>query len=172
MKWKKIKGYEGIYDLCDNGQLYSHPRPRTSGGYTFGIDNGDGYFVFKLTKDGKTKKVLCNILVWETFVGPIPEGYDVHHKNRNRNDNRLENLELIEKRKHLEIHKNDRLKSVKKSLSRKVCQYTLDGILVAEYESLREASRITGINISGISCCCNKKQKYKSAGGFVWQFVA
>lgn len=30
----------------------------------------------------------------------IPEGYDVHHKNRDRADNRIENLELMRKDEH------------------------------------------------------------------------
>lgn len=38
-------------------------------------------------------------LVWETFVGPIPKGYDIHHK-QNKHLNSLENLECVEQSLH------------------------------------------------------------------------
>jgi hypothetical protein len=34
------------------------------------------------------------MLVWETFVGKIPKGMVVHHKNHDKRDARLSNLEL------------------------------------------------------------------------------
>ena len=39
-----------------------------------------------------------------------------------------------------------------------------------EYESAREAERITGIGHSKIMNCCKKVPKYKTAGGFYWNF--
>jgi hypothetical protein len=34
-------------------------------------------------------------LVWEAFNGPIPDRLEVNHRNGNKRDNRLENLELV-----------------------------------------------------------------------------
>ena len=42
--------------------------------------------------------------VWEQNVGPIPEGYDVHHKDKNFLNNNLENLELVEHKTHCRAH--------------------------------------------------------------------
>ena len=53
------------------------------------------------------------------------------------------------------------------SLYRPVVQLTLDGTLVAEYNSLAEAEKQTGVNYCGIKQCCNGK--CKSAGNFVWK---
>ena len=50
--------------------------------------------------------------------------------------------------------------------SKPILQYTLDGQFVAEYMSMKEASRQTGICISSISDCCNNK--LKTAGGYKW----
>ena len=46
-------------------------------------------------------------------------------------------------------------------------QYTLDGEYIAEYNSAREAIRVTGI--TGISRAVNPLDKRKTAGGFVWK---
>lgn len=34
-------------------------------------------------------------IIWETFYGEIPEGYQIDHINTIRDDNRLENLRLV-----------------------------------------------------------------------------
>lgn len=52
--------------------------------------------------------------------------------------------------------------------SKPVCQYYMDGILVAEYESAAEAMRITGISSSQIGRCC--KGYNSSAGGYIWEY--
>ena len=46
-------------------------------------------------------------------------------------------------------------------------QYTKDGIFIAEYTSIKEASRKTGINEGNIGA--SSRGKLKSAGGFLWK---
>lgn len=46
--------------------------------------------------------------VWEQSHGPIPDGYHVHHVNHVRNDNRIENLELVLGRRHNKDHTQER----------------------------------------------------------------
>jgi hypothetical protein len=43
--------------------------------------------------------------VWEDAHGPIPEGHHIHHRDRNPSNNTLENLELIEGKSHISLHK-------------------------------------------------------------------
>ena len=59
-------------------------------------------------------------------------------------------------------------KHVSESLSKKVCQYDLNGNLINIYNSSVIASKISGVVNSNISRCCNGK--LKSAGGFVWRY--
>lgn len=43
-------------------------------------------------------------LVWERHHGPVPEGYDVHHKDRDKLNNAIENLEMLSKVRHKREH--------------------------------------------------------------------
>lgn len=56
------------------------------------------------------------------------------------------------------------------ALSKIVLQFTKDGQFIAEYPSIAEASRQTGISQSHICSCCGGKQK--TAGGFIWKYVS
>lgn len=43
-------------------------------------------------------------IVWEEHNGPIPEGYEVHHRDENKRHNKIENLELLTSLEHKRIH--------------------------------------------------------------------
>lgn len=52
----------------------------------------------------RRRKIAVHKLVWIAKHGLIPRGYDVHHKDLNSLNNRLSNLELLEKHIHLQLH--------------------------------------------------------------------
>jgi len=58
-----------------------------------------GYYYAPMYNDADrpNKKLFYRLhrLVWETFVGAIPKGLEIHHKNHNKSDNRLKNLALV-----------------------------------------------------------------------------
>lgn len=172
--WKPVPGYEGLYDLRSDGLLYSHPRNTTKGGFSYGSYNGTGYLYKSLYKNNKPTIKGMHKWVYETFVGPIPKGYDIHHKNGNKTDNRLENLELVKNEIHRKMHykeKDEKMhKASIKRCSKPVLQYTIEGEFVAEYPSAREAERKTGINNANIIDCCNGKRYHKTAGGSIWKY--
>lgn len=57
-----------------------------------------------------------------------------------------------------ELHKAH-IQAAHKADMKRIRQYTVDGVLVAEYESIKAAERITGINRGGISACINGRQQ-------------
>lgn len=70
------------------------------------------HFDKKFYKDHKTgywistqvPKIRAHRWVWNNIHGKIPVGYHVHHKDENKSNNSIENLELIEGHRHLSIH--------------------------------------------------------------------
>ena len=70
--------------MFQSGEL----NPNWKGGKTKTVD---GYIRFSA---GENRYKLEHRVIWERERGPIPEGFDVHHKNEQRADNRIENFEL------------------------------------------------------------------------------
>lgn len=70
---------------------------------------------------------------------------------------------------------NSNIKPLRKSkrdysnLYKRVAQYSLQGDLIAIYESVTQASTVTGIGRSAIGQCCNKKSK--TSGGYIWKYA-
>lgn len=59
-------------------------------------------------------------------------------------------------------------KKSKKVTSKKVYQYSLEGVLIKEYNSTRDAERKTGVNHGNISKVCNGA--WNHAGGFIFSY--
>jgi hypothetical protein len=90
----KIKGYEK-YSVSDTGFVRNDKTKKVKSFYP----NGMGYRRAQLYKNGKTELKFIHKLVYENFVGDIPEGMVVKHKDGNITNNRLENLTLTERSK-------------------------------------------------------------------------
>ena len=54
---------------------------------------------------------------------------------------------------------------------KKVGQYDINNKLIAEFNSIIEASNKTNISFRSIGRVCNNVKYYKTAGGFIWKFV-
>lgn len=61
--------------------------------------NKSGYYA--LTSNDRC---LLHRYVWEKEIGPIPPGFDIHHKNLDKSDNSIGNLECLSKSNHTRIH--------------------------------------------------------------------
>lgn len=60
--------------------------------------------------------------------------------------------------KFTELHKAN-LQAAHKADMKRIRQFTVDGVLIAEYDSIKAAERTTGINRGGISACINGRQQ-------------
>ena len=105
--WKQIPGYEGLYEAGDLGQIrrvpgtHSHARHGESGSRFWPgrilkpRPAGLGYLAVNLSKEGIVKSIKVHKLVLLAFQGKCEERLQANHKNGNKHDNRLENLERI-----------------------------------------------------------------------------
>lgn len=70
----------------------------------FGIARLDkGYWRINSEKEGNLGKLLHR-LIYEKYYGKIPKGYVIHHKDGNKVNNDISNLEMIEASKHNKFH--------------------------------------------------------------------
>ena len=87
---KEIKDFPG-YTITDDGKVisYKYKKPRVMKTWL----QKSGYENIKLCKNNITYHFLIHRLVAEAFL-PNPNNLpEVNHKNKNRSDNRVENLE-------------------------------------------------------------------------------
>lgn len=174
--WKPVENYEGIYEVSNLGRVRSLERYVQNHGVLElrkgrilkpGI-SGNGYNYICLSKNGNRKWCGVHRLVAQAFI-PNPNNLPViNHRNEVKTDNRIENLEWCTYKYNNEYSGN--IEKWINSNKKKIIQLTKNGEFVAEYESAREAERITGIEHSNISGCCLKKYGFKSAGNYKWKF--
>ena len=58
-------------------------------------------------RNGKT----IHRMVWEYYNGEIPEGYVIHHKDENKLNNSIDNLQLLTRKEHKILHMKDTILS-------------------------------------------------------------
>lgn len=66
--------------------------------------NAHGYYTITSVKEGYHHKILHRLIWEETHNCKIPKGYVIHHKNKNKLDNRPENLECLPLSTHASLH--------------------------------------------------------------------
>lgn len=181
-KWKNVVGYEGQYLVSDKGNVMSLPRAIDgNGGSHYEIDgrtlkkkkDAKGYDRVFLSKHNDDKFIPVHRLVAMAFI-PNPEGKpQVNHKDGNKTNNSVGNLEWCtngENQKHaykmgLNVHSDDAGK-------KKVAVEQIDlitGDVVATYKSMSDAERVTGIQKTNIRKVVNGERPH--AGNYGWRKV-
>ena len=160
-EWRDAKEYEGKYQVSNTGKVKSLNYRNTGKEKIMKPqDNGKGYLFVQLCKDGKVKNCRINRLVAQAFL-PNPNNLpEVNHKNEDKTDNRVENLEWCTTQYNVEYSQGKAVIGINK----------ISGLIV-EFPSAKEASRQMGISQGSITMCCQGKG-YKSAGGYYWHYAS
>lgn len=97
--WKPIKDYVGLYEVSNLGNVRSLPKMcgfrKDKGRIVKPFTNNNGYKLVSLSKDKKMKHFQVHRLVANEFIDNPDNKQQVDHINRNRSDNRVENLRWV-----------------------------------------------------------------------------
>jgi len=100
-QWLPVVGFEGLYEISNWGRVRSLDQVvmrsdgrtrRAEGRILKPSDNGSGYLVVNLCKNGVRAQRKVHSLVAAAFIGPRPAGQQVRHGKNGKLDNRPENL--------------------------------------------------------------------------------
>lgn len=99
-QWKPVEGHEN-YQISNMGRwkrTYKNGVVHIS----YGKNKGTGYKQLEIYENGKiVDRYLIHDLVVQTFVRKFDRATEqCHHKNHFRNDNRLQNLQIVDKHTH------------------------------------------------------------------------
>lgn len=150
---KDVQNYEGLYAVTSCGKVYSHKRkkflkPREVG----------GYLQVSLYKGGEREFYLIHRLVAEAYL-PNPNNLPcVNHKDENKENNALQNLEWCT------YEYNNNYGSRNQKISKPVFCVELN----KTFDGARIAARELGLDQSHITKCCKGKQK--TTGGYHWRY--
>jgi len=152
--------------------------------YLKGGDDGYGYLRVTLKcTDGLQHSFMYHKVIWEHFNGEVPNNYEINHKDEDKHNFKLSNLELLSHKDNINYGNRNKkvsekmkgkkmpphvLKIIIEKTSKQVYQYTLDGDLVAIFPSAHEAARETNSNRGNISSCCNGFRS--TTNGYKWSF--
>lgn len=94
-EWKPVKDYEGYYEVSSDGDIrrIKGGKGAKLGVFLRGKTGNSGYHEVCLAKEGKHSWKLAHRLVAEAFLGE--SDLHVNHKNCDKLDNRLSNLEYV-----------------------------------------------------------------------------
>ncbi|MBQ1582834.1 MAG: HNH endonuclease [Prevotella sp.] len=155
-EWRMVPGYEGLYMVSNLGRIFGIKRGKIR---TLTIDH-KGYYRVLLCKNGKQKSIRVHQLVAMAFI-PNPENKaEVHHIDRDRTNNSVDNLMWVTPEEHKLIHSED---------IKHIFQYSLSGVFVCEYASMEELLKTnpTFDRVSILNCC---NGIYKTANGYQWRY--
>ncbi len=165
--WKDIKGYEGIYQVSNTGKIKSIKRNII----LKNIIHHYGYLIVQLNKNGVGKDFSVHRLVAGAFIPNTDNLPQVNHKDENKLNNNVENLEWCTAGYNTNYGTRNKRVSKKMTngkLSKPVLQYDMNGNLIKEWPSCMEVQRKTGFSQTLISEVCNGK--YKQGYGYIWKF--
>ena len=168
-EWKDIKGYEGLYQVSNEGRVKSLSRTIIKSDKTINTKEkilqaskvGKGYLQVCLSLDSKLKHYLVHRLVAEAFIKNPQNKPCVGHCDCNPVNNNVRNLYWCT------YNENNNHIITKARKEKIVFQYTTNNELVGVWGSVNECVK-NGYRHSSISDCCHGRKKTHK--GYRWSY--
>ena len=161
-KWKNINylKFSHLYDCSTYGRIR-----RTKTGKIIKSSVRNGYPCITLSNGNKITISVHRIIAL-TFLDN-PNNYPVvNHKNGNRTDNNVSNLEWCSYKENTSHALNTK---IYKPSTKKVSKYSYDNILIETFDSIKKAEEKTGVGNRLISQVCRGQKP--TAHGYIWKYV-
>lgn len=171
--WKDIPNCEGLYQVSNFGNVKSLGRYVRVSDKLGGRRKKkecllkievckNGYLRVSLNKDCSRKHFLVHRLVAEAFI-PNPQNMpQINHKDEDKTNNRVENLEWCDAKYNSNYGKRTMKASIAKF--KPVKQYDMQGNFIREFSSFKEASDSVGVSVYKQDCKAGR-----SVGGYQWR---
>ena len=156
IEMKPIAGWEGLYEITEDGKVYSLKRniflkPRLS---------MDGYNRVCLCKDKFRREYRVARLVAETFLEKPIDKTQVNHKDYNRQNDTMDNLEWVTPKENSQYKEHN-----------KIYKCDIDNNIIETFNSIRDAAKsVKGDNTAISKCCRNIYSKTNIYKGFKWKY--
>ena len=180
-QWKDVKGWEGKYQISNFGRLKSILKNKN--GKIRSVKNRHGwYLTVPLCCNCHRETVRIHRLVAEAFIPNLHKYPEVNHKDGNKQNNNVENLEWCTRAMNMRhaIKMNPRIIKNMVNYNRflktkTILQYNLKGDYLAAYPNAVEAHKSTGVCHRNILQVASQDEyrpgkTRKQAGGYVWKF--
>lgn len=100
--FKDVEGFEGLYQVSNWGRVWSIRNKKFM--KLIKHNKNEEYLTVQFRKCGHIKTFQVHRLVFETFVRKLKQTECCHHKDHNPQNNRLDNLEAMDKSVHFSMH--------------------------------------------------------------------
>lgn len=151
--WKDIPDYEGIYQVSNKGRIKSLARIvgncKRKDKIIIPKDNGTGYYKVNLYKNGKHKNHYVHKLVASVFINNEGNKPCINHKDYNRKNNNVENLEWVTYKENNNYSCCSEHAALKNSL--RVLVVDLDNNPIKMFASIHQCGRYFNVDASHIS---------------------
>lgn len=162
IEFRPVKGFEDFYEVSADGAVFSKIKNRFRRSI-FNEKTGYAAMVLRnpIKKIKRTKSL--HRIVAEAWIPNFDNLDCINHKNENKLDNHVYNLEWCTK------EYNNKYNGKDQCCCKPIYQIDINtGEIIAEWESARKAEKCFSTNYKNISAVCRGLRK--SAGGYKWRF--
>lgn len=177
--WKDVKGYEGLYQVSNEGRVKSLNYKRTGKEKILcPKKHNKGYLQIQLMNGDKNKTYTIHRLVAEAFIENPDNLPCVNHKDENKKNNNVENLEWCTYKQNFEAYVKNHPnfaenrnyeKSKRRKLDNMVEQISKDNVVIKRWKNVREIELTNKWSAWSIAECCRGNRK--TAYGYTWRYA-